>query len=387
MNKKEVLEIRKQFTQENHTISRICGCYVDGEKEVKFTSKDAFHSLPEEDAFKYFEIFRKTLSGTIGKNLLNMEFPLEQEAEGGTQEFLLKLRDSKLLDDALLDEFYKKIIENYVCNDNFFIILIHAAYDVPGKSTAGDEMFDASDEVYEYILCSICPVKLSKAGLGYNQSKNCIEDRTRDWVVDTPAKGFLFPQFNDRTTDIHGVLYYSKNSEELQYEFVEQVLGSTLPMSAGDQKETFHTFIEEAVGEDCDYEIVKNIHENLNEMLEQSKDEPEPLVLTKNDVRNIFEKSGVPNEKMEQFEDEFNSEVGEKAELVAQNIAETRKFNIETPDVVIKVNPDRTDLVETKMIDGRECIVITVSDRIQVNGVTVKATKEERTKEERTKEE
>lgn len=377
MNKKEVLEIRKQFTQERQTISRICGCYVDGEKEIKFTSKDAFHSLPEEDAFKYFEIFRKSLSGTIGKNLINMEFPLEQELEGGTQEFLLRLRDSKLQDDELLEEFYKKIIDNYVCNDNFFIILIHAAYDVPGKSTAGDEMFDASDEVYEYILCSICPVKLSKAGLGYNQTKNCIEDRMRDWVVDAPAKGFLFPQFNDRTTDIHGVLYYSKNPEELQYEFVERLLGSTLPMTAGDQKETFHTFIEEAVGEDCDYEIVKNIHENLNEMLEQSKDEPEPLVLTKNDVRNIFEKSGVSNEKMEQFEEEFNSEVGEKAELVAQNIAETKKFNIETPDVVIKVKPDRTDLVETKIIDGRECIVITVSDRIQVNGVTVRTTKEE----------
>ena len=187
MNKKEVLEIRKQFTPENCTITRICGCYVDHEKEKKMEMKKAFLSMPEEEAFKYFDIFRHTLSGTVGKNLMTMEFPLDQELEGGAQELLLRLRDTKLTDDLLLEEFYDKVIENYEFAENYYIILIHAAYDVPGKSSDNMEMFDASDTVYEHIMCSICPVKLTKAGLTYNAEKNNIEDRIRDWFVEMPA--------------------------------------------------------------------------------------------------------------------------------------------------------------------------------------------------------
>lgn len=372
MNKKEVLEIRKQFTPDNSTVSRICGCYVDGDKEIKFESKEAFQSLPEEDTFKYYDIFRKTLSGTIGKNLLNMEFPLEEEMPGGTQEFLLKLRDSKLQDEMLISEFYKKIIENYEVAGNYYIILIHASYDVPGKSSSGDQMFDASDEVYEYLICSICPVSLSKAGLGYNSMKNCIEDRVRDWVVEMPVNGFVFPAFQDRSTDIHSVLYYSKNPEILQECLVQNVLGSRPPLSAKSQKDTFNTIISEALGEECDYEVVKNIHENLNVMIAESKDEPEPLVLTRNSVRNILEKSGVPDQRMEQFDKGYEEVAGAKAEFVAANVADTRKFNIETPDIIIKVNPERTDLVETRLIDGKECLVITVNDHVEVNGVNVR---------------
>ena len=198
MNKKEISEIKKQFTPENCSLTRICGCYVDGEKNKKTELKEAFLSLSEEEMFKYFEIFRKSLSGTIGKNLMNMEFPLEQETEGGTQHFLMKLRESKLTDDALVESFYDKIIENYDYPENYYIILIHGVYDIPGKSSDGAEMFDASDEIYEHIMCCICPVKLSKAGLCYNAETNSIQDRIRDWIVELPDVAFLFPQFNDR---------------------------------------------------------------------------------------------------------------------------------------------------------------------------------------------
>ncbi|WP_282923776.1 DUF4317 domain-containing protein [Mediterraneibacter massiliensis] len=377
MNKKEVLEIRKQFTPANCAITRICGCYVDHEKNKKMEAKEAFLSLPEEEAFKYFDIFKKTLSGTMGKNMLNMSFPLDAEMPGGTQEFLLKLKNSKLEDDMLLEEFYDKVIESYIYEENYYIILIHAMYDIPGKSSDGIEMFDASDEVYEYLLCSICPVSLSKAGLSYNAQDNRIEERVRDWVVDMPDKGFLFPAFTDRSTDLHGVLYYTKKSEDLQPEMAEHVLGASMPMSADTQKETFQMIIEDTLGEDGDYETVRNIHETLHEMIEEHKEEPEPLALDKTDVKKIFEKSGVSNEKMEGFEKNFEENAGEKASLLASNITEVRKFNIETPDVVIKVNPERADLVETRIIDGRQCLVIPVDDHIEVNGIQVKTIKRE----------
>ena len=375
MNKKEILEIRKQFTPANCAITRICGCYVDHEKTKKMESKDAFLSLPEEEAFKYFDIFKKTLSGTVGKNMLNLQFPLEAEMPGGTQEFLLKLRGSKLEDDMLLEEFYDKVIATYDYAENYYIILIHAMYDIPGKSSDGIEMFDASDEGYEYLLMSICPVSLSKAGLSYNAEDNRIQDRIRDWIVDMPANGFLFPAFNDRSTDLHSILYYTKKSEDLQPELISQLLGAEMPMSADTQKETFQMIIEDTLGEDGDYETVRNIHETLNDLIEEHKEEPEPLALDKTEMKKIFEQSGVEAEKMESFERNFEENAGEKASLLAANIAETRKFNIETPDVIIKVNPDRADLVETRVIDGRQCLVIPVDDHIEVNGINVRTMK------------
>lgn len=371
MNKKEILEIRKQFTPQNCAISRICGCYVDHEKEKKTELKKAFLSLPEEESFKYFDIFKKTLSGTLGKNVINMEFPLEQEAPGGTQEFLLKLRDSKLQDDMLLEEFYDKVIENYVYDENYYIILIHAAYDVPGKSTDGMEMFDSSDIVYEHILCSICPVNLSKAGLSYNAMTNNIEDRIRDWLVEAPAKGFLFPAFTDRNSDIHGVLYYTKKPEELQPEFISNVLGSRVPLTAGDQKSGFQAIISDTLEEECSFELVKNIHDTLNEMIEEAKDSPDPLELSKPDVKRLLSESGVSAEKMEVFEEEFEAVMGEQKTVLATNIADTRSFQVKTADVVVKVNPDRSDLIETREIDGRKCLVIPIDDHLEVNGIEI----------------
>ena len=382
MNKKEVLEIRKQFTPANCAITRIAGCYVDHEKNKKMESKSAFLSLPEEEAFKYFDIFKKTLSGTMGKNMLNMEFPIDQEMPGGTQEFLMKLKASKLEDDMLLEEFYDKVIATYEYAENYYIILIHAMYDVPGRSSDNMEMFDASDEVYEYLVCSICPVSLSKAGLSYNAESNCIQDRIRDWMVDMPDKGFLFPAFNDRSTDIHGVLYYTKKSEDLQPELIEQLLGAKMPMSANTQKETFQMLIEDTLGEDGDYETIRNIHDTLNDMIEEHKEEPEPLQLDKTDVRKVFEKSGVSSEKMECFDQNYEETAGEKTSLLATNITETKKFQIETPDIVIKVNTERADLIETRVIDGRQCLVIAVDDHIEVNGVNVRTLKRKKSTEE-----
>lgn len=372
MNKKEILEIRKQFTPANCAITRICGCYVDHEKNKKLESKDAFLSLPEEEAFKYYDIFKKTLSGTVGKNMLNMEFPIDAEMPGGTQEFLLKLRNSKLEDDMLLEEFYDKVIATYEYAENYYIILIHAMYDIPGKTSDDLEMFDASDEVYEYLLMSICPVSLSKAGLCYNAEDNRIEDRIRDWIVDMPDKGFLFPAFNDRSTDLHSMLYYTKKSSDLQPEMIDQLLGAKMPMSADNQKESFQMIIEDTLGEEGDYETVRNIHETLNDLIEEHKEEPEPLALDMTEMKKVFEQSGVDAEKMENFERNFEENAGEKATLLASNITETKKFNIETPDVVIKVNPDRADLVETRIIDGRQCLVIPVDDHIEVNGINVR---------------
>lgn len=382
MIKKEVLEIRKLFTPSKCNLTRICGCYVDAEKNKRTHLKEAFLSIPEEEAFKYFDIFRKALSGTIGKNLLNMEFPLEQEAPGGTQEFLMRLRASQLQDEELIEEFYDRIIENYIYGENYYIILVHGAYDLPKRASDGTDMWDAADDVYHYLFCCICPVNLSKAGLCYNAEANVIEDRVRDWVVDAPDLGFLFPAFNDRNTDIHNLLYYSKNPEQLQAELIDQVLGCTQPMSAKGQKETFNVLVEETLGEHCDYESVRGIHEQLTELMTDNQDAAVPLELDKTEVKKLLANHGATTENLESFEQYYDNSVGEKASLLASNVASTRKFQIKTPDVLVQVNPERTDLVETKVINGKSYLLIEVNDRVEVNGISVRTVPVPKTDEE-----
>ena len=371
MTKQEISEIKKLFTPQKCSFTRICGCYIDGEKNKKSQFGEAFLALPEEEMFKYFQILRKSLSGTPGRSLLTLEFPLSCEEEGGTQEFLLRLRNSKLKDEALLNQFYDKVIEAYEYVGNYLILLIHDAYDVPGRAMDGTEMEDASDEVYEYIMCCICPVNLSKPGLSYDDVSGAFRNRIRDWVVDLPDAGFLFPAFTDRCTDIHSVLYYTKNVNAFNTPFMDSIFACPAPLPADSQKETFHTIIEETLGNECSMETVINIHEKLNELIEENKETPEPPALDKREIRGLLESSGVKEETLENFDRCYDAAAGENTSLLAGNIANTKTFEVKTPDVVIRINPERADLVETAVIDGRRCLVIEITDQVEVNGIAV----------------
>ena len=371
MIKKEINEIKGLSKLEECSIARICGCYVDGEKNKITKINQRFLNLPEEEQHKYFEIFKKTLSGTTGKNLINMQFTTDSYMDEGARTFLYKLRDSGLEDDKLLEQFYDKVISSYSYIGNYIILLIHQVYDIPGKTKDNIEMEDASDEVYDYILCSICHVSLSKPGLSYNENDNMFHNQEQSHMVDLPDIGFLFPAFNNRQEDGDKVLYYSKDANMFEYQFLSSVLDCEVPLTAGNQKEIFQTLVTETLGEDCDYEIIKNIHDNLNEMIQEKKSEPEPVILDKTEVKELLEKSGVEEEKLNDFEEHFEMQAGENATFMAENIAETRKFEVKTPDVVVKINPDRTDLVDTMIIEGKKCLVIQIDEHLEVNGITV----------------
>lgn len=374
MNKKEISEIKKLFANENSVISTICGCYVDGDKNKKSMMREAFLSLPQDEMHKYMAIFRKCMTGALGRNILNMEFADAATEVTVSQQKLMDLRDSELKDDAVLETFYDEIIANYNTADNYLILLVYGVYDVPGRTSDGIEMEDASDEIYRHILCCICPVKLSKPGLSYNSEQNGFHERIRDWVVDMPAMGFLYPAFNERSADVNSILYYSSKAEELKFDFVETVLGCTLPMTAGGQKETFQAIIQDTLGDECEFEVVKEIHEQLTELIEEKKDDETPLELGRKEVVNLLAASGVDNRKIEELENNFEEATGGSMTqpLLASNVASTRKFEIKTPDVVVQVKPDRTDLVETRMIDNVPYLLITLSDSVQVNGIDVR---------------
>ena len=371
MNKKEVLEIRKQLTPVNCAITRICGCYVDHEKTKRLQTKNAFLSMPEEEEFKYFDLFRKTLSGKIGRNLLNLEIPLEEEMPGGAQEFLLQLRDSKLQDDMLLEEFYDKVIENYICAGNYYIVLIHAMYDIPGRASDQTELYDASEEVYEHLLCSICPVELSKAGLCYDEEENTITERRREWEVGAPVKGFLFPAFNDRNTDIHAALYYTKKTEELQEQLTQALFGVNIPISAEAQKSMFQKILGNVLENRAGYSIVMDVYDRLYELLEEGKDDPDPVTVGKYELRRILENSGAAEEVAERFEKEYEESIGRDTLLQVSNLVSPKGITIKTADATIRLEPSRMDMLETTDLHGMKCLAVNADGLVEMNGISV----------------
>ena len=90
-------------------------------------------------------------------------------------------------------------------------------------------------------------------------------------------------------------------------------------------------------------------------------------------MKKLLEDSGVKPQALESFDAAFDSIVcdEENPKFTAATVASTRSFDIKTPDVVIKVKPERTDLVESRVIDGRQYILIEVNDSVEVNGINV----------------
>ena len=373
LNRKEINEIKKRFKKESCTFTRICGCYVNGEHAQVTQFGKTFLNLDEEELFKYLDIAKKVLSGTEGNNLLELEFPLEEEEAGGRQQFLLGLRESRLKNEDLLNRFYDLIIEHYSYAGNYLILLFHDAYDVPVR-TKDRRSLDESEEIYEYLLCAICPVTLSKPGLGYLEESN--EIGLRDWIVGVPDAGFVFPAFTERSTDIHATLFYAKNPKEPPLELAEGVLGCSRKMTAAEQKEVFRLILEDTLGPDCSYETVKDIHDNIQERISENaalhdqKEEAEPVELTKETIKEILNASGVPEEKVSQAERAYDEKAGD-AKLYADHVVDKRRFEVKTYDVVLHVKPEKASQIKSQIIDGQKCLVIPMdaNENINVNGI------------------
>lgn len=380
MNKKEISEIKKTLSLERNSIGNICGCYVNGEKNIKFTSVENFQALPDEDAYKYCEIFKKALSGGINKTLINLDFPTESEFAGGTQEFLMKLRESKLKDKNILQDFYQRIIDNYEYAGNYYIIIFSAIYDIPGKTSDGIAMNDASDEVYDHIMCCICPVDLSKPGLGYNEQTNHMEERIRDWIVGLPTNAFLFPAFNDRCADVHSVLYYAKNTKNMSAHLIENVLGTPLPVTADNQKILFDNLLTEVMGDEITFNNIKFVNEAIVQKIEEEKENNggSEINLSKTDIENIINQSDLSEEKKKNFHNAYKAVVGELEEnntlngFYAESVTDPQKLTIETAKSVIRVKGNYSDSVQTKIIDGKKYLLIEAEDFIKINGIAGK---------------
>lgn len=406
MKKKDILELKRRFKKEECTFTRMCGCYVDGQKNIILKIGETFLNLKDEEFYKYLEIAKKTLSGTIGNNLLTLEFPLAEENAGGKQQFLMGLRDSKLKNEDLLDRFYQLIIESYDYVGNFLILIFHDVYDVITK-TNDNAKLDESEEVYEYLLCAICPVELTKPGLGYHEDEHRIGARIRDWVVSAPENGFLFPAFTDRSSDIHSVMYYTKNAKEPHPEFMENGLGCASKKTAFEQKETFQTIIKKALGDEekCEPVIMKiqeNLHTKLKEQETDKEENDDPILLTCDTIQDLMAESGVPEEITNRIEQSYAEEFGAMPpaaeylidnKVLAASAQKKKEFELteqvqilteqlkekaadaelsEAFDVILTVAPEKVTQIKSEIIDGKKFLIIPMEDdeHANVNGIT-----------------
>ena len=427
MKKKDILELKRRLKKDHCTFTRLCGCYVNSEKNIILDLKETFLNLQEDEFYKYLEIAKKTLSGTIGNNLLQLDFPYEEDISNSKQHFFMELKNSKLKNDELINDFYKTIIDSYDYAGNFLILIFHDAYDVITKTTDNSKL-DESEEVYEYLLCAICPVTLAKPALGYIEEENRIGARVRDWVVGAPDVGFLFPAFINRSADVNSIMYYTRNPKDPHAELMEGALGCSSKRTATEQKETFSNIIRNALGGDekkTDYFFME-IQDNLNNVIEEhniiydKNEDSEPIILTNDAIQDILVDSGVPEEITEKIEksyrENFNDEppiadhlIDQKAlaakaqkrkedmlqkqvEILQDKLEKTQEAlsieynketaieleennseeaSIDTPsedyDIILKVKPEKVPEIKSEIINGKRCIIIPVEDNEQAN--------------------
>ena len=374
MDKKAISEIRKLIKPDS-CVDRIRGCYVNEEGQIIHELHDSLASMEKESLEKYCEILRGAMSGKLGRNLFNMEFPLAGETEGSGQQMLYRLQQSGLKDDALLTEFFEDVVKHFRCDSKYLILLIHGIYDIPAKGSDNAEMEDASDYVYSFLLCCICPVILMKEGLCYDEDACTFLDRRMDWAVQKPVSGFLFPAFNDRQPDVHSLLYYCRKEEERHEEISADLLGCSLPLPEADQKELFRSMVEQTLGRDCNFENVKNLNDAVSELIEQNKDSGEPVQIEKAEMRRLLSENGADQSVLSDFDAAYDEAVGEGVPLMAENLVDTSKLEVRSPSLRISVRSEMADMLKTRVIDGMEYLLIPVTDELEVNGIRILQTR------------
>ncbi len=373
MNTKEIGEIRRRVRRDRSNMTAIYGCYVNDNKEIISKFRQSTGMMPENEAEKYFGVLKRSLSGSLGKNLIDITFKTSQVADSPEHKLLMDLRNTELKDEAVLDQFYSKVIETVSLESNYLILIGCDTYDVPFKSRDDEVQADNSSEIYKYLLCAICPVKQTKANLHYVPEEKEFHDGGMLNIVSAPELGFLFPAFDNRATNIYNALYYTHSTKESHEAFVEAVFNTPIPKPASEQKKTFEALLTTTLDDDCSMEVVQTVHDQLRQCIEMHKESkvPEPLLVSKQQVQEVLTSCGVSEEHMAKFNVQYDEAFGYDAQLHPKNIIDANHVEIHTPDVSIKVAPDRADLIETRVIGGVKYIMISAEENVEVNGVNI----------------
>ena len=370
---KEIGELRRHLRRDRSNMTNLYGCYVNDHKEIISQFEQSLGMMPENEAEKYFALLKRTLSGTIGKNLIDISFKTSQVADSPEHKLLMGLRDSRCRDEELRNELCRKIIDTVTFDGNYLILMAGETYDVPFKSKDDSFRKDESEESYTFFICAVCPVKQTKANLHYVAEEKMFHDGAMNQLVSAPTLGFLFPAFDGRSTNLYNALMYSKDVKDGHEAFVESVFNINPPKCPADQKASFEALLTTSLGEACSMDVVQSVHNEIRERIEMHKEAKvaEPLMISKEDVKSVLKECGVPEANVAKFSVDYDEAFGFEADLHPKNVIDNRKFEIKTPDVIIKVAPDRSDLIETRVIGGVKYIMICADEAVEVNGVNI----------------
>ena len=162
MNDREVAELRRRLRPNQCNITHVRGCYVGESGEILSEFDQSLGLLGEEESEHLLSVLRKTLSGKSGRNLMDITFSTRQVADSDEHRLLMRLRESALQDDESVHALYQKVIDAAEWEGSYLILLAHDRYDVPWRGKDGRRQDDAGDQVFSYLLCAVCPIKLTR---------------------------------------------------------------------------------------------------------------------------------------------------------------------------------------------------------------------------------
>lgn len=367
--KSDIKELKNRLTKDLCTFTRVAGCYVNAQKEKITTFSKDFLGLEDEEFFKYLDIAKKSLTGTVGNNLMQLAM-----SDKAIQKSMLGLKDNGLKSENMLDALYDKIIENYNSAGNFLILLFHDAYDVMTKA-ADNTTLEDSDEVYTYVLCAICPVELTKPALSYQEDKNDIAPCIRDWVVKPPVNGFLYPAFDERSTDVDSFVFFRKKPKEPQTELLENVLGCVEEKKTLDEKHEIlaEIAVENTNDEGMAYELQKVL---VDKLWDYDKDDK----FTEGVLEDIAREAGADSEQIANMLKEYRDKMPENDTPIAdmcdgklikacqKKAAEKVQRLIDENDVVVLANDALA--VTRREIDGKDYFLVPAELRVEIKNVS-----------------
>lgn len=373
MNKKDLNELRKNFSgaSDLFTLNHIVSAFVDADKNVKCIKSDAFHNIPTEECDCYMETLRRVLAGTLGKGLLEYEFPNEAYEETGVQHILYEALNSRLADESAVNIMLDQIVKNMDYISTYAVLIGHCTYTVFNK-TRNDEINPYDSVEYSFLVTAICPVEVRIDGLIYNEDDNAIEKKSAyDRIVaEIPTDGFLYPTFTGRGPDVNHVLYSARKPKELNISIIENVLGCKFVCTANQEKDSFHTLLEDVVAEELSYAVITDVNEKLQSIAEEYKNDADLPSVDDIQMRDILLDSGVSEEKAEKVQNLYR-EITKEKPLSVCNITENKTI-LTTEGITVQIAKDATNKIRTQCINGRRYLLIDIDEpQIKVNGMNV----------------
>lgn len=377
MNKKEVAEIKKNFTDSSgfFTLNHILTAYVDPQKNILCKDNKLYSLIPEDEGAVMLESLKKILSGRLGKNLTEYGFPNEEYAEDGAQSDLYAAVRGKLEDEVSCDKLLARIVNNMEYEMAYALIIGYCSYSVMTKDR-NDESFDDAAEEYNFIAAAVCPVSTGDDGLMFDRENSSIVKKANtDLIISrAPTDGFFYPVFSDRSPDVNRVMYYTKTPKKPNISVVEDVLGCNFVMTCQSEKETFQQVLTDVVGDELSYTVITQVNEALRDIVSNAKNETEMPLIDDNKLHGILFDAGVSSEKLDALPAVFKEKVGEADGLTAENLVEN-KMVLATPEITINISREAAEKVRTSVIGGRRCLVIDLDDpSISINGLVTDVT-------------